>query len=93
MAVPVAQRASSSAWAPSSSCRAAASVSSCAAASCWVPAGTVMPSSRAIRTTALQPASSWKPPLLALVTLRTSGVPGTGRKPTSCGAAGASAVQ
>ena len=41
------------------------------------------PCSRARARTAFPPASSWNPPALLTPTLRTSGVPGKGRKPTS----------
>ena len=41
------------------------------------------PSERARASTERPPASSWKPPALPRRTSRTSGVPGSGRKPTS----------
>ena len=41
------------------------------------------PSDRARASTCRPPASSWKPPALPRRTSRTSGVPGSGRKPTS----------
>ena len=49
------------------------------------PAGVLArsPSERARASTERPPASSWKPPALPRRTSRTSGVPGSGRKPTS----------
>lgn len=74
---------SSSVSASSRSYASAARASRSAATFAYGCCGVSTPSAFASRGTAWAPASSWKPPLLALTTWRTSGVPGTGRKPTS----------